>query len=144
MGKVAISEPFAAIVVPDGLRWTYRAIIRDARLTHEWALAGEKGGIHIHGWQCEYFSQPGLIEWMGGIECHWAANPPEWMEADKPSHEHCWLLDGPCWHDGTSLGFSENIAPYLPNDGVMQPRHHVRVTDELVSWFRTKLENADA
>lgn len=110
----------------------YRAIIRDGRMIHEWSLADESGGIHISAVLSEY---QGWKEWMGGAETHYA-NPPDYMSDKKPSHEHCWLLGKPCWHDGSSLYFSENIAPALPapcsdHPHAMTEWHHADVVREL-------------
>lgn len=67
--------------IPDGAVWTYRQTLRGGRVNHEWTLASELGGVHIHGFRCCYsYDRP---EWLGGIEYHWA-QPPEWFEGQTP------------------------------------------------------------
>lgn len=91
---------------------------------HIWTLKGPNGAIHV--WAAEHskdlasrFSE----RYYGGVETH---SPTQLYGSDtQSSHENCWLLGGPCYHDGTSLYFSENIAPILPSkppfsDGVVE------------------------
>lgn len=42
----------------------------------------------------------------GGVEFH---KPPEGDEL--PDHQNCWLLEGPCVHDGSSLYAFETFIP---------------------------------
>lgn len=133
-------KPFDDIQVPEGMVWQYRACLRGGRITHEWSVANELGGIHIHAMLSDF---QGRREWIGGIECHWAA-APDYMNPEKPSHEHCWLLGKPCWHDGSSLYFSENIAdclpdPYGKNPHEMHEHNHRYVTGDLLRWHRDKV-----
>lgn len=133
MMEESISLAPYAVNVPEGMAWTYRAIVKAGRVTHLWSLANEDGGIHISASISEW--SDGAREWLGGCETHYA-KCPDYMDPDKPSHEHCWVLGAPCWHDGSSLYFSENVAPYLPNPWDasphnMEPHHHERVSFEL-------------
>jgi len=120
-------------MIPEGAVWTYRQTIRGGRVNHEWSLAGNDGGVHIHGFRSSYdgYGQ----EWLGGIEYHWAT-APDYMDADNPSHEYCWLLNKPCWHDGSSLQFSERIAPMLPENDVLEDWHHERITRIMAMRYR--------
>ena len=68
---------------------------------HQWELVGPEGGIHFHA------SGPYKGEWSCGLEVHRAK--PDGVNA--PSQTRCWLLDGPCWHDGTSLYAQERLWP---------------------------------
>lgn len=52
----------------------------------------------------------------GGIETHYRT-PPDYMRDDQPSHEHCWILGGKCWHDGSSLAATERWIPLLESCG---------------------------
>jgi len=120
-------------MIPDRMVWTYRQTLRGGRVNHEWTLVSDIGGVHIHGFRCGYDDyQP---EWLGGIEYHWAT-APDYMDAEKPSHEHCWLLGKPCWHDGSSLQFSEQIAPWLPERDTLDDWMHERITRELAYRYR--------
>lgn len=76
---------------------------------HEWSLIGRHGGLHLHisGYKPLYGEE---IEWSGGIEIHYRV-PPEFRQNDAPDHDDCWLLHGPCWHDGSSLQASEIWIP---------------------------------
>ncbi len=125
--------PYAEIQIPDGMVWTYKVVLRGGYITHLWSLANEDGGIHISANISEWTR--GGREWMGGCETHYA-KCPDYMDPDKPSHEHCWVLGTPCWHDGSSLYFSENVAPMLPDPWSTKPHemtdyHHQRVASEL-------------
>lgn len=74
---------------------------------------------------------------MGGIEGH---SPTPYSEGDKPSHEHCWLIDGPCWHEGSSLQFSEQIAPYLSAPGKAFTEYdHQEVLSVMLNRYRSWL-----
>ena len=56
----------------------------------------------------------------GGIEYHYR-EPPEHMQDEAPSHDHCWLLKAPCWHDGSSTLVTDFWIPRwleAPNDHV--------------------------
>ena len=88
------------------------------RERHEFAVAHNGTGLHF--W-CERMPDvTGFTEreWFGGIEVHWSNCPP-WATDRGPDHEHCWVLDGPCWHDGSSLQAEEIWIPrwlYDPSD----------------------------
>ncbi len=137
-----LPAPFNEVRIPDGLFWKYEAMIRAGHVEHLWLLKGELGAIHISARLTEW---QGRHDWIGGIECH-NASPPEYMNPDTPSHEHCWILDAPCWHDGTSLGFSERVAPMLPppyepwKAHDMKPWHHAYVTGVLVDWYCSQFQ----
>ena len=124
--------------IAEGLVRKYEMAVRGDRPEHIWALIGEAGAIHIWARLSEF---DGRHEWLGGIEVHSAA-PFEYSSAE-PDHERCWLLDKPCWHDGTSLGFSERVADALPapyepwKAHEMKPWHHGYVTGVLRSWMRS-------
>ena len=83
---------------------TKRQYIYDAnrRVRHRWVVANELAGLHF--W-CE---QTGS-EWFGGVEFH-SATRHDYMN-ESPSHDNCWLLGGPCWHDGSSPDAREVWIP---------------------------------
>lgn len=129
---------------PDGTAMGYR---REPAFQnepmHSWWIKGQSGGVHIWarlsklaGWQ---------LEWIGGVECHWAQCPAgSYHNPDTPSHGDCWLLGGPCWHDGTSLYFSERIEPWLPYADGDDPHKfdalpHPIIGRVLVNWFNNKM-----
>lgn len=133
--------------VEEGMVWQYQVIQRGDNPTHQWSLKNKHGGIHI---SCSVSEFEGRKEWIGGIECHWpkdAKNFPEYYNKEQPHHEHCWLLGEPCWHDGSSLYFSENIAQYLP-DPYFGDCHnmggiHNLIQTDLANWFRSQIEGGD-
>jgi hypothetical protein len=134
-----LPDPFVQVEIPEGMVWQYEAVMRGGRVTHTWAIKNDKGAIHIHAALSEF---PGEHSWIGGVEVH-SPVPFEYSSAE-PNHKNCWLLGGPCWHDGTSLYFSENIAPMLPNPFEPEKAHDMRhshsyVTYELINWHRCKL-----
>ena len=98
---------------------------------HDWSLKGGRGGVHIWARTSKLPGWP--TEWFGGCECH-TPHTPEHDPQAAPSHEECWLLKGPCWHDGSSLMFNEQIAPFLPlpdsdDPHALEPHHH-----SMVEW----------
>lgn len=140
MAIAELSPLFASIkaYIPDEWEATYQyhAVMRAGRVTHQWCLSSKLGGVHVHGWRTSY-ADAYRPEWMGGIEVHLPHRGEHGSE--QPSHEHCWLLDGPCWHDGTSLGFSEQVAPYLPDTDELRDADHRMVVSTLASWFRSSV-----
>ena len=133
-------KPFDQVSVEEGLIWKYEVVLRAGRPEHIWCLIGDAGAIHIHASLSEW---DGRKEWIGGIECHFAS-AQDYMDPEKPSHDHCWLLGKPCWHDGTSLGFSEQVAPMLPfphnpDPHAMHASAHGYVDGVLRRWFRGHL-----
>lgn len=42
-----------------------------------------------------------------------AREPRYYQDKDSPTHEHCDVLDGPCWYDGSSLNAEPLIQPFL-------------------------------
>ncbi|TDQ63605.1 hypothetical protein ATL17_1612 [Maritalea mobilis] len=78
---------------------------------HIWFAKSELGGVHI--WAIEQ-DKDWRDRWgerfLGGIEIH----SPKPLYGDcQASHDDCWLLNAPCWHDGSSLQFSEQIEPVM-------------------------------
>jgi hypothetical protein len=111
---------------------------------HVWWIKGAHGGVHI--WAKASHLEGWPSEWIGGVEVHLAQCPDDggWFKPDQPSQEDCWLLDGPCWHDGTSLYFSERIAPRMPhpdsdyrNDPERMPV--ALIQHELRSWYEDRV-----
>lgn len=71
---------------------------------HMWEVVGPKGGIHFTA-----SLTPGY-EPSCGLEFH--HSPLARYRCDEaPDHTNCFLIGGPCWHDGTSLYASETIWP---------------------------------
>lgn len=81
---------------------------------HMWTAVGDNGGVHI--WA---EPTPEGFRWgekfYGGIEVHSKTRLYEFGDG-SPDHDTCWLLGCPCWHDGSSLYFSERIEPILRSE----------------------------
>lgn len=102
---------------------------------HCWTCIGSKGALHLH------ISGPhkydGRENWGCGLETHYR-QPPEYMVDDAPSHEKCWLIGVPCWHDGTSLYAEEHYLPlWLSN-----PHGHDAMFEHLQGEYRSRFGGA--
>jgi hypothetical protein len=106
---------------------------------HIWSVVGPAGGVHI--WAAPSPWKPGdrfygQEMFYGGIEVH--SRTP--MYGDHASQDECWLIGGPCWHDGSSLYFSESIEPRLRgykdewSEGV-----HEYMRFKLFDWYQSNL-----
>ena len=75
---------------------------------HDWFVIGARGAIHLH------ISEPSDAKYdcVAGLEFHYRS-PPDYMEDQAPSHDVCWVLKCPCWHDGTSLYARETLWPLI-------------------------------
>lgn len=82
---------------------------------HTWVIIGRHGAVHLHLNDRREDSKDihsASDKVSGGVEVHYR-QPPEYRQDDCPDHDRCWLLEGPCWHDGSSLQVSEEICePY--------------------------------
>lgn len=89
---------------------------------HHWHLRGPKGGISFSVSLWEGAGGAEKHAKFGGPSCglefHHGFDPTGGKEAAH--HARCWLLEGPCWHDGTSLYASETIWPIVQS---MMPDH---------------------
>lgn len=98
---------------------------------HIWILSDAESGVAVHLWIAGDGKTP-----YGGIESHSPKRPAHRTEPE-PDHKHCWILDGPCWHDGTSSGAERAIEMYrngwLDNETAWQ---------YLVSWLASAVGNA--
>lgn len=142
--RPALPEAFQSIseMLPEGMSWAYKEIISTGRLYHQWELTGERGGIHVSAWWSE--STFCSDKWMGGIEGH-SPIPQSEYDSGKPSQEHCWLIDKPCWHDGSSLQFREQIAPMLPHkDGTFGKHLHSAVLSVMLDRYAIWLPTIEA
>lgn len=74
-------------------------------------LLGERivFGLRRGNFACHYWIEP---RWkdrrdsQGGVEIH---RTP--AEGETPDNDDCWILKGPCCHDGSSLYASETVNP---------------------------------
>lgn len=109
---------------------------------HVWSVVGEKGGVHIWASEqsAEFASRFG-DRFYGGVECHW--RNPQYSGCEVSQHS-CWLLKGPCYHDGSSLYFSDNIEPMLRciEGETVSEGIHEYLKAELADWYRSKIGGA--
>jgi len=71
---------------------------------HMWQLVGAKGGVHFTATFYKAGEYPTC-----GLEMHFREPPDD----SAPSQTNCWLIGGPCWHEGTSLYASETLWPQI-------------------------------
>lgn len=144
--KASIPDALERIAheLPEGVAWVYQTTVRGGRLYHQWQLNGPRGGIHVDAWFTGRSDYTGR-SWIGGIEGHSPIPQSDYDEQKGEDHAHCWLIGGPCWHDGSSLQFSEEIAPYLPiEDRVMGEHQHAEVMRVMLSRYNSWLPSAQA
>jgi hypothetical protein len=85
---------------------------------HQWEVIGPDGGIHLH----VSIGDPQYGGPSCGLEFHRAAWSSRKPHGDAPSQTKCWLIGGPCWHDGTSMYASERIWPLV--EGMLKDGDH--------------------
>ena len=95
----------------------YEYHIRFGHPRHIWIVVGARIAVHL--W-IDDMNKEGdhYPRYSGGIELHHRA-PPHYMKDDAPAQPHCDILDGPCWHDGSSLQAEEHWIPMwkaMPHD----------------------------
>lgn len=115
----------------------YKFEIKDADTPNKrftWSGVGEHGAVHV--W-AQFMEKPSFGEkCYGGIEVH--SKTPLYGENDPPSHDNCWLLNGPCWHDGSSLWFSENIQPMIESYEDDPEKLSPMIDSEIFSWYKSR------
>lgn len=124
------------------LEYNYIPPSEDNLNTHMWTGVGENGGIHIWARPApeldgHYFSE----RYYGGIEVHRKITE---VDEYRCSHENCWLIGGPCYHDGSSLYFSERIEPMFRNEPLpFGDAVHNWMYAIIHNWYQSHLENHD-
>jgi len=124
------------------LNYRYLPAGEDGRDRHIWSLAGPLGGVHIWAKRTDDKTYRRYGErYFGGVECH--SPKPLYDFAREPSDAHCWLIDGPCWHDGSALQFSEQVEPIITmSDDPFPDATHEIINSILhsryVSWFEDR------
>ncbi len=92
-------------------RCKYEYTFRYGDVVHTWSVVGVKGVVHLH-----ITASTDRSPAHGGIEIHYR-QPPDCMKDQPPTHDNCWLLNQPCWHDGSSLQVEETWIPLWNNLG---------------------------
>lgn len=92
------------------------------QVRHQWSFRGPQGGVSFHICQWEGEGAAEKTQKFGGpsagLEFHHNFDPTGGKEAAH--HARCWLLEGPCWHNGTSLHATETLLPIIR---YMMPDH---------------------
>ena len=91
------------------MKRTYTRRITDDWVVHVWIVINENGAgeLHIH-----VPIEPGEHEAFAGLELHRNAKPEGW-HSDSPTREHCTIIDGPCWADGTTMGADDILNMHM-------------------------------
>ena len=97
-----------------------------------WTVVGPKGAVHI--WAVAQTTARLGARYYGCVECHWP------VSADEEHHADCWLLNGPCRHDGSSLYFADYIAPMLSPENIEGENITRYIQSKLHDWYRSKIE----
>lgn len=110
-------EEAAVTAVASMRRVTHVQAADERNIYIHFAVIDDRGATHFH-FRIDkepFFADEGWFS-CAGVETHYAS-PPDYMSEDKPSHERCWLIERPCWHDGTSLWASEHWLPHFKSFG---------------------------
>lgn len=101
-----VTFPFTTQLSRD-YRYAFRCHLAAGTWRYGWEIVGAKGGVSLH------ISGPHVYDntdhWDAGLEYH--SRTPRGSDKSPPSHDECWLLHAPCWHDGTSLYARETYLP---------------------------------
>lgn len=116
--------------LPKQYRYQYRLAPRLGQWEHSYELIGQHGAVHLHISEFNKDIQNITGSYGGGIEFHYRT--PHIGCNEPPSHDECWLLKAPCWHDGSNLWASEYWIPLWENS---------RGNHDLI--FRTLAQAAD-
>lgn len=108
--------------MPEKYRCKYTYENRLDNPEHLWTVVGAHAGLHLWIRDCKRYAKSEDMRYSGGLEIHYRY-PPEYMENQPPSHDECFLLKAPCWHDGSSLQASEIWIPRW----LMDPHDHDRM-----------------
>lgn len=97
---------------------------------HIWACQNELGGVHI--WAQLYQHSNLSEQYYGGIEVH--SPKPLYDPTEPHSHDSCWLIGGPCWHDGSGLAFEDHVLPLIRELGTENILQHLKPI--LIKWHK--------
>lgn len=84
-------------------KYTWEKSLGVAR--HAWSLVGPLGGVHFTFYDHKDTPSAGL-EFHHSPVCDYRRN-------EAPDHVNCWLIGGPCRHDGSSLYARETLLPMI-------------------------------
>jgi hypothetical protein len=120
----------------------YEYIAPEGKVTrHMWTLVGPTGAVHIWAEPNDpNFAARWNQEYYGGIEIHSPTRLYSFGDG-KPDHDPCWLLNAPCWHDGSSLQFSEQVEPFIRHATLpFGPHVHEFINSILFEWYQSRFK----
>ena len=112
---------------PRHYRYQMRALLYAGKWEYSYELIGSKGGAHLHIRGPHNYD--GEDRWTAGLELH--SRTPLYADT-PPSHDECWLLHCPCWHDGTTAYAQRRFLPLFLID------RHDQILLEMVRWADEK------
>ena len=76
---------------------------------HVWTLVGAYGAIHLFIRDRGEDKGPADYRerYYGGLECHYRQSP----DGRAPDYERCLILQGHCWHNGSSTAATDHWIP---------------------------------
>lgn len=112
-------------------RYRYKYVVAFAHgsWSHDYEIIGAKGGANLHVTGPNRYGEQD--HWTAGLELH--SRSPIGGEDKAPTFDKCWLLNCPCWHDGTTTFAEEQLLP-LFMDG-----DHRLIFRRMIDWADEKL-----
>lgn len=96
--------------LPTKFKYRYVTKLSFGRWDHSYELIGAHGGLILRVSGPHQYN--GADNWSAGLELH--SRTPLYGDT-APDHDMCWLLNCPCWHDGTSSWAQEYFLPMVLN-----------------------------
>lgn len=108
--------------LPRHYRYRMEAHFQFGTWKYSYEIIGEHGGAHLHVAGPHVYD--GGQHWTAGLELH--SRKP--LYSGPPSHDKCWLIKCPCWHDGISSYAQDHFLPmHFAED-------HGRIFREMTEW----------
>jgi hypothetical protein len=101
---------------------------------YRWEILGAHGGAHLS--IRPYKTSSGVVEHSAGLEMHYR-RPPKYMGDCAPSYARCFLLEAPCWHDGTSMYAQDFFVP------LFLARAEDLIFSGMIHWCDERLKDAE-
>jgi hypothetical protein len=110
-------------------RYKYSASLAFGQWRHSYEIVGARGGANLHVSGPNNYDD--MDHWSAGLELH--SRTPLY-EDRPPTFDKCWLLNCPCWHDGTTTFARERFLPmFMEGD-------HRRIFRRMIDWVDEKLQ----
>lgn len=79
-----------------------------------YGVVGSEGGVQVWWQPVPHVAALDGRDVFGGVEYHYRT-PPSYRIGSEPDNTECFLLQAPCWHDGSSLQFTERYESLRHN-----------------------------